>query len=230
MDIKKVLPQESAAAVIFSRFEREIPRGKVDEETRRVCILATLAACGGKEAFEAELGEALEAGLSPLAAHEAVLQSAAYLGMGRALPFLQALYAAFAARGIPLPAEGEATREARTARGEQAQVDIFGDGMKGFATSGDALSREINGFLSENCFGDYYVREGLTYAQREAVTFCILAAQGGCEPQLTSHAGANLKVGNDAQFLKALVLQMLPYIGYPRSLNALACIRKASGN
>lgn len=102
--------------------------------------------------------------------------------------------------------------------------------MKGFATSGDALSREINGFLSENCFGDYYVREGLTYAQREAVTFCILAAQGGCEPQLTSHAGANLKAGNDAQFLKTLVLQMLPYIGYPRSLNALACIRKASGN
>lgn len=102
MGIKKVLPQESAAAVIFSRFEREIPRGKVDEETRRVCILATLAACGGKEAFEAELGEALEAGLSPLAAHEAVLQSAAYLGMGRALPFLQALYAAFAAhRFVP---------------------------------------------------------------------------------------------------------------------------------
>lgn len=45
MEIKKVLPQGSAAAGIFGRFEREIPRGKVDEETRRVCILATLAAC-----------------------------------------------------------------------------------------------------------------------------------------------------------------------------------------
>ena len=85
-------------------------------------------------------------------------------------------------------------------------------------------------FLSANCFGDYYVRAGISYAQREAVTFCILAAQGGCEPQLTSHAAANLRVGNGAQMLKELVLQMLPYIGYPRALNALACLRKACGN
>ena len=74
------------------------------------------------------------------------------------------------------------------------------------------------------------MRAGLSYAQREAVTFCILAAQGGCEPQLTSHAAANLRVGNGAQMLKELVLQMLPYIGYPRALNALACLRKACGN
>ena len=109
-------------------------------------------------------------------------------------------------------------------------MDIFGEQMKGFAASGDEFSRGINRFLSANCFGDYYVRAGLSYAQREAVTFCILAAQGGCEPQLTSHAAANLRVGNGAQMLKELVLQMLPYIGYPRALNALACLRKACGN
>lgn len=33
------------------------------------------------------------------------------------------------------------------------------------------------------------------------ITFCFLAAQGGCEPQLTSHAEANIKIGNDKQFL-----------------------------
>ena len=95
MDPKKVLPPESAAATIFNRFAAEIGNWGLAEETRRVCILAALAACGGKEAFAEELKEALGAWLSPLAAHEAVLQSAAYLGMGRALPFLQALYAEF---------------------------------------------------------------------------------------------------------------------------------------
>ena len=230
MDPKKVLPPESAAATIFNRFAAEIGNGGLAEETRRVCILAALAACGGKEAFAEELKEALGAGLSPLAAHEAVLQSAAYLGMGRALPFLQALYAEFGSRGFPVPTEGAASAAERTARGEAAQVDIFGEQMKGFAASGDEFSRGINRFLSANCFGDYYVRAGLSYAQREAVTFCILAAQGGCEPQLTSHAAANLRVGNGAQTLKELVLQMLPYIGYPRALNALACLRKACGN
>ena len=230
MDPKKVLPPESAAATIFNRFAAEIGNGGLAEETRRVCILAALAACGGKEAFAEELKEALGAGLSPLAAHEAVLQSAAYLGMGRALPFLQALYAECGSRGLPVPTEGAASAAERTARGEAAQVDIFGEQMKGFAASGDEFSRGINRFLSANCFGDYYVRAGLSYAQREAVTFCILAAQGGCEPQLTSHAAANLRVGNGAQMLKELVLQMLPYIGYPRALNALACLRKACGN
>lgn len=64
--------------------------------------------------------------------------------------------------------------------------------------------------------------------QREMITFCFLAAQGGCEPQLTSHAAANLRVGNDKAFLIQELSQCLPYIGYPRSLNALRCLNDAA--
>jgi 4-carboxymuconolactone decarboxylase len=46
------------------------------------------------------------------------------------------------------------------------------------------------------------------------ITFCFLAAQGGCEPQLTSHAAGNMKVGNDKAFLIKIISQCLPYIGY----------------
>lgn len=53
-------------------------------------------------------------------------------------------------------------------------------------------------------------------------------AQGGCEPQLIAHAKANLNLGNDRNFLTHVVSQCLPYIGYPRSLNAIACINKAA--
>lgn len=59
------------------------------------------------------------------------------------------------------------------------------------------------------------------------ITFCFLAAQGGCEPQLVSHAAANMNIGNDREFLIQVVSQCLPYIGYPRSLNALSCIQDA---
>ena len=59
-------------------------------------------------------------------------------------------------------------------------------------------------------------------------TFCLLAAQGGCEPQLISHAKGNFAVGNDRLFLIQVVSQCVPYLGYPRSLNALNCIDKAS--
>ena len=61
------------------------------------------------------------------------------------------------------------------------------------------------------------------------ITFCFLAAQGGCEPQLTSHAGANHEdLDNDNAFLIQVISQCLPYIGYPRSLNALRCVNDAA--
>ena len=102
--------------------------------------------------------------------------------------------------------------------------------MKDFYRSGPEESRHINRWLADNCFGDIYTRSGLNYGQREVITFCFLAAQGGCEPQLISHAAANMKIGNDKQFLIRVISQCLPYIGYPRSLNALRCVDKASGN
>ena len=58
------------------------------------------------------------------------------------------------------------------------------------------------------------------------ITFCFLLAQGGCESQLKSHINGNFNVGNDAAFLRKVVEQMIPYIGYPRSLNAFAAIKE----
>ena len=58
------------------------------------------------------------------------------------------------------------------------------------------------------------------------ITFCFLAAQGGCEPQPVSHIAANLRLGNDKSFLIKVISQCLPYIGYPRSLNALRCVHE----
>lgn len=110
---------------------------------------------------------------------------------------------------------------------EQAQIDIFGEHMRGFAESGEADVRHINKWLTENCFGDYYTRGGLDYRQRELITFCFLSAQGGCEPQLIAHAKANIRLGNDKAFLIKVISQCLPYLGYPRSLNALTCVETA---
>jgi 4-carboxymuconolactone decarboxylase len=52
----------------------------------------------------------------------------------------------------------------------------------------------------------------------------MLAALGGCEPQLAGHVAANLAVGNDRQVLIDVITQLLPYIGYPRTLNALRVV------
>lgn len=150
--------------------------------------------------------------------------------MARVFPFLKATNEILKCRGIKLPLEGQSTtnRENRRESGTKVQVDIFGDNMKDFWKSGPEEKRHINYWLAANCFGDYYTRRGLDYKQREMITFCFLSAQGGCEPQLTSHAAANMKIGNDKEFLIKIISQCLPYIGYPRSLNALKCVDAAA--
>lgn len=64
--------------------------------------------------------------------------------------------------------------------------------------------------------------------EREMITFCFLMAQGGCEPQLIAHTKGNMNMGNDADFLRKVIAQCVPYIGYPRSLNAMTAVEKAS--
>ena len=201
------------------------PGQQLDEITRHTAILAALLGCQGAEAFRRELPRALDAGVTPVMAKEIVYQAVDYLGIGRVLPFLDITNAALTERGVALPLEGQATTTMadRLEKGAQAQADIFGPQMLEAWKAG-----HINRWLAANCFGDYYTRTGLTLAQREMITFCFLAAQGGCEPQLISHAKGNMNLGNDKAFLLRVVSQCLPYIGYPRSLNAVACVNKAA--
>ena len=211
-------------------FDEVVNSGELDGKTRFLAILATLLGCQGIDGFRVMLPAAINFGVTPVEAKEVIYQAVAYLGIGRVLPFLNAANEILRARGVRLPLEGQArtTAENRLQAGEQAQIDIFGEGMRGFAETGRDTNGQVNKWLVDNCFGDYYTRGGLDYKQREMITFCFLAAQGGCEPQLTSHAAANMRVGNGREFLIQIVSQCLPYIGYPRSLNALRCVNDAA--
>lgn len=211
-------------------FDEVIRESKLDSKTRFLAILAALMGCQGLEAFGSLVPGALKSGVTPVELKELIYQGAAYLGLGRVLPFLYEANRVLKAGDVilPLPPQGTTTPKTRIQAGNQAQVDIFGEQMRGFQNSGPEESRHINRWLAGNCFGDYYTRGGLDHRQRELITFCFLAAQGGCEPQLVSHAAANLRIGNNKDFLIDVISQCLPYMGYPRSLNALRCVNEAA--
>ena len=198
---------------------------ELESGVRYRAILATLLGCQGTDAFRMILPKALDAGITPVMVKEIVYQAVDYLGFGRVLPFINIVNEVLEEKGVALPLEGQATTtlEDRLEKGIQAQVDIFGEHMKKAWKAG-----HINRWLAANCFGDYYTRKGLDLAQREMITFCFIMAQGGCEPQLIAHAKGNMNLGNDKEFLIRVVSQCVPYIGYPRSLNAIACINKAA--
>ena len=198
---------------------------QLDDITRHMAITATLIGCQGIDEFRLEVPRALDAGLTPVMLKEVVYQAVDYLGIGRVRPFLDAVNDILSSRGVELPLENQTTTtmENRLEKGAQAQADIFGPQMLEAWKTG-----HINRWLAANCFGDYYTRTGLDLKQREMITFCFLAAQGGCEPQLIAHSKGNMNLGNDKAFLIKVVSQCLPYIGYPRSLNAVTCINKAA--
>ncbi|MGI5896394.1 MAG: carboxymuconolactone decarboxylase family protein [Oscillospiraceae bacterium] len=225
MDLHSTDPEFSERFAYFAF--TEVPNEEnqqLDEETRYMAILAALIGCGGLDAYREMLPKALENGITPIIAKEIVYQATDYLGYGRMLPFLNVTNEVSAERSVKLPLDGQATTtlDNRLEKGIEAQAEIFGEHMKESWKTG-----HINRWLAANCFGDYYTRKGLTLAERELITFCFLMAQGGCEPQLIAHSKGNMNVGNDRDFLIKVVSQCLPYIGYPRSLNAIACIGKA---
>lgn len=225
MNLRKTDPEFTERFEHFAFDEVVNEEGQqLPEATRYMAILATLIGCGGLDAYKEILPKALNCGITPVAAKEIVYQGTDYLGYGRTLPFLNATNDILSEMGIKLPLEGQATTtfDDRLEKGVEAQAQIFGEQMKEAWKQG-----HINRWLADNCFGDYYTRKGLNLAERELITFCFLSAQGGCEPQLIAHAKGNMNMGNDKDFLIKVVSQCLPYIGYPRSLNAITCINKA---
>ena len=86
------------------------PGQELDDVTRSIAILAALLGCQGIDAFERlALPQALDAGVSPVAVKEIVYQGVDYLGIGRVLPFLEAVNRVLTARGVALPLAGQAT-------------------------------------------------------------------------------------------------------------------------
>lgn len=210
-------------------FDEVVNNDDLDDRTRFITILANLIGCQGIDEFKAMVPAALNFGVKPIEIKEIIYQAVAYLGIGRVFPFLKETNKVFEDQGIKLPLEKQATTttENRLEAGRKTQVDIFGNSMKDFWKLGAPESKHINYWLTDNCFGDYYTRKGLTYAEREMITFCFLSAQGDVEPQLISHVKANIRNGNDQDFLIKVISQNIPYIGYPRSLNALRCLNQA---
>lgn len=207
----------------YSHFisEEVINDTTLDDKSRYLSIIAVLVGTKAQDLFKDMLDDLLKY-LTADEIQEVLYQAVAYLGIGMVYPFLNIMN-----RHVnkPLKSASTTNRDNRIELGNEKQCELFGEHMRGFQTSGPEEERHIKRWLAGNCFGDNYTRIGLTGAQREMITFCFLAALG-TEPQLKSHIGGNFHVGNDAHYLLNVISNCMPYIGYPRTLNAIRCIHE----
>lgn len=203
--------------------------GGLDARTRLMCILASNVASQGRAAFRATLDAALGAGVTPVEVKEVLYQAVPYVGMAKVADFIGAANDVLEARGVGLPLEGQSTTTPadRFEKGLAVQRSIFGAGhIDAMREAAPENQKHIQQYLSDNCFGDFLTRGGLDVKTRELVTFSLLVSLGGCEPQVKGHIAGNANLGNDKAVLLAVVTQLLPYIGYPRTLNAIGCLNE----
>ena len=212
-------------------FDEALAAAGLDTRTRMMVQLAALIGGQALSEYRVMLRAALTAGVTPVEAREIVYQAVPYAGMGKVFDFLHATNDVLTERGVRLPLDGRATTTpaTRAERGRAVQEQIVGaDRVADMYTSAAEDELHFQRFLSANCFGDYLTRTGIDLPLRELLTFALLAALGGCDPQVRGHVAANLHVGNSRQSLIGVLTVLVPFIGYPRTLNALAAVNEVA--
>ena len=211
-------------------FGEVIEDAPLDLRLRLMVQLASLIASHAVAEYRVMLGAALQVGVTPVEIKEIVYQAVPYTGMARVFDFLHVTNEVFAARGISPPLPGQSTTDPQTrhARGLEIQKQLLGARIDQMYAQSPPDQPHIQRYLSGNCFGDFLTRTGLDLKTRELLPLSMLASLGGCEAQLAGHVTANLAAGNDRKALIAVVTQLLPFIGYPRTLNAIRVINEGT--
>jgi 4-carboxymuconolactone decarboxylase len=208
-------------------FDEVLRHSDLSTCTRLMVQLASMIASQALREYRVMLGAALTAGVTPVEVKEIVYQAVPYVGMAKVFDFIHATNEVLTERGValPLPGQSTTTPETRAERGVAVQEEIVGsDVLRKLQSSMPPDQQHMQDFLSANCFGDFLTRTGIDVPMRELLTFSMLVALGGCEAQVKGHVAANLHVGNNRARLIDVLTQLLPFIGYPRTPNALRLV------
>ena len=117
---------------------------------------------------------------------------------------------------------GESARE----RGERLLRKVDGDKVAdNLLRAYEDVAPDFTRYLVEFAFGEIYARPG-DLRHRELVAISSLATMGGCDPQLETHVHGAFNAGlTEAEIVEA-VMTLIPYIGFPRALNAMSVVKR----
>ena len=170
--------------------------GDLDDQARELITVVVLTANQTLPQLKAHTSAALNVGVTPVEVREAIYGCAPFIGFPATLNAIAVINGVFEDQGIdlPLPAQGTTDEDERYDRGRAIQFPIYGDEIKDtLASLPDELGDQLARFLTEFCFGDFFTRTGLDVARRELLVLCALAALGGTDAQLRSHALGKLE-------------------------------------
>ncbi|MDV6377525.1 carboxymuconolactone decarboxylase family protein [Sporosarcina sp. GW1-11] len=86
------------------------------------------------------------------------------------------------------------------------------------------LAPDLRKYIVEFAYGEIYSRPGLDSKQRQLVTLASLVTQGATT-QIQTHVKRALTVGLTKTEVVECIMQLIPYVGFPRVQNALTAAK-----
>jgi 4-carboxymuconolactone decarboxylase len=83
----------------------------------------------------------------------------------------------------------------------------------------------LGDWIVDFAFGDVHTRPGLGARERELIIVAVLATLGSSDPQVAAHVRALRALGVGWDEIEEAILQITPYAGVPRAVNALKVLR-----
>lgn len=116
--------------------------------------------------------------------------------------------------------------ETLRARGERLLRKVDGDKVAdNLLREYEDVAPDFTRYLVEFAFGEIYAREG-DLRHKELVAIASLATMGGCDRQLETHVHGAFNVGLSETEIVEAVMTLIPYIGFPKALNAMAVVKR----
>jgi 4-carboxymuconolactone decarboxylase len=114
----------------------------------------------------------------------------------------------------------------RFGRGWERLMEVDAEGGERVIESLRDVAPDLGKYVVEFAYGEIYQRPVLDLRQRQLVTISALTTLGGAEAQLEFHVNAGLNVGLTAREVIEAILHCIPYVGFPRVLNAVLVAKR----
>lgn len=105
---------------------------------------------------------------------------------------------------------------------QETFASLFG----GMPNSGEGTDPEFMQILQRYIFGELSHTGTLSDQDRELITITVLSTLSQL-PQLQAHVGACLRIGLEPLAVREAIYQLAPFIGFPKTLNAISAMNAA---
>ena len=106
------------------------------------------------------------------------------------------------------------------------RYEMFGrDGAHQQVENTNAFNDKLQDFVTRNCFGDFWQRDGLSVQDRSKITIAMLIASGN-DHEIRIHLRGGLNNGLSVLQLREIILHSILYCGIPSAVEGLRALNE----